>query len=276
MFTDNKVSNNYFTRTVNNSIYHYINNEIIKTENIKSNFIKKTSKDKNIMNKFIITLDIETRNMNNVLEPYLICFYDGNKKHSFFLSDYNSVNDMILDCFKNLLIPKYNNKIIYIHNLSLFDGIFLLNPLSDFIKSYKELNIIKKDNNLILLQYNNEDNFKIKFMDSLLLLPLSLKALAKTFNKENDQKDIFPYSFVDTTDLNYVGQVPDFKYFNNITIQDYNDYCSRFNNNWSLREESIKYCIQDCVSLYMLYLILIILFINIFILIFINILLLVH
>ena len=29
---DNINSINYFTRTVNNSIYHYINNEIIKTE----------------------------------------------------------------------------------------------------------------------------------------------------------------------------------------------------------------------------------------------------
>jgi hypothetical protein len=73
---------------------------------------------------------------------------------------------------------------VYIHNLSLFDGIFLLGSLS-------ELSI--KDN------------------DIQLLLPLSLRKLAKTFNpKDKNQKDIFPYKFVDTADLNYIGRVPDF------------------------------------------------------------------
>lgn len=33
------------------------------------------------------------------------------------------------------------------------------------------------------------------------------------------------------------------------SIQEYNTYCSKFNNNWSLKKESIKYCLLDCKSL---------------------------
>ena len=36
--------------------------------------------------------------------------------------------------------------------------------------------------------------------------------------------------------------------FNNIV--EYNEYSCKFNNNWKLRDISIQYCIQDCVSLY--------------------------
>ena len=50
--------------------------------------------------------------------------------------------------------------------------------------------------------------------------------------------------------MDYVGPVPKFEYFYGITIEEYNNYSKNFNNNWSLREESKKYCTQDCVALY--------------------------
>jgi DNA polymerase type B, organellar and viral len=99
----------------------------------------------------------------------------------------------------------------------------------------------------IELSYNN---FKINFRDSYLMLPLSLRKLAITFKVDN--KGLFPYSFVNNhTDLNYEGIIPDFKYFNNISLDDYNNYCNSFiDKNWSLKIETLKYCIQDCISLY--------------------------
>lgn len=42
-----------------------------------------------------------------------------------------------------------------------------------------------------------------------------------------------------------------FKYFDNITIDQYKEYASKFNKwNWNLRNESIKYCLNDCIALY--------------------------
>jgi hypothetical protein len=208
-------------------------------------------KDRNITNLFL-TLDIETRIINNVITPYLICFYDGENEHSFYLNDFSNVNDMIKSCLKSLISSKYNNHLVYVHNLSLFDGVFLLGSLSELVDNENDIQILKRDNKIILIKFKIEgmDEY-IEFRDSLLLLPISLSKLSKTFNKENEQKDIFPYEFTNTCDLNYVGEVPDIKYFDNLTASEYSDYIKRFSKNkWSLKDESIKYCNKDCISLY--------------------------
>jgi len=93
------------------------------------------------------------------------------------------------------------------------------------------------------------NKIKISFRDSLLLLPSSLKSLAKSFNVDN--KGIFPYDFVNNENLNYKGKVPLFKYFTGVSQIDYINYKKDFKNiNWSLRDETIKYCNNDCIILY--------------------------
>jgi len=91
--------------------------------------------------------------------------------------------------------------------------------------------------------------YKIEFRDSLQLLLMSLRKLAISFGVDM-QKGIFPHRFVTCENLNYVGSVPSFSYFDGISLEEYNNYCRNFNNNWSLREEAVKYCISDCISLY--------------------------
>jgi hypothetical protein len=56
--------------------------------------------------------------------------------------------------------------------------------------------------------------FSLYFRDSYLLIPVSLKDLGKNFNVEN--KGLFPLFFVNNPEipLDYIGDVPDFKYFN--------------------------------------------------------------
>lgn len=92
-------------------------------------------------------------------------------------------------------------------------------------------------------------DYNITFKDSLQMLIISLRKLGKTFGVIT-QKSIFPYTFVNENNLNYIGTIPDFKYFDNITIDEYNKYKANFNNNWSLRDEAIKYCEDDVISLY--------------------------
>ena len=68
------------------------------------------------------------------------------------------------------------------------------------------------------------------------------------------QKGIFPYSFASQVPLDYVGELPTFNSFpvDNLTSKEYSDYVGSFSPScsWSLRDETIKYCIQDCIVLY--------------------------
>lgn len=66
-------------------------------------------------------------------------------------------------------------------------------------------------------------------------------------------KDIFPHNFVKENNLDYVGTVPAYEYFDQskVSLDDYNKYASRFIGlEWSLKTEAIKYCELDCISLF--------------------------
>lgn len=151
-----------------------------------------------------------------------------------------------------LLKSKYKGFKIYLHNFANFDAIFLLDTLTKFgfcspiINNGRIISVsltfkTKKEN----LKY-----YSIDFRDSLQLLLISLSKLAKSFNVDV-QKSIFPHRFVTAENLNYVGPVPSFNYFDDISLDEYLDYCINFkNNNWSLKNEAIKYCNTDCISLH--------------------------
>ena len=151
---------------------------------------------------------------------------------------------MIIKCIKDIMVRKYDNHKVYIHNLSGFDGIFLLKILAKL--GYCQPTI--HNDNIISIQFSYKD-YVILFKDSHQMLNVSLRILAKAFGVDT-QKSIFPYTFVNENNLDYIGEVPDFKYFYNISLNEYNKYCEQFNNNWSLKNESIKYCEDDVISLY--------------------------
>ena len=56
-----------------------------------------------------------------------------------------------------------------------------------------------------------------------MLLPASLRSLAKQFNADS-MKGIFLYSFVNKDNLNYIGKVLVLDYFDNVSLEDYNNY----------------------------------------------------
>jgi hypothetical protein len=243
-----------FIRIINNQTYHIKNGQLIlKSLKKTTNYLKSLKIDKKLNNKFI-TLDIETQTINNVMTPYCICFYDGKYSKSFYLSDYKNNQEMLLYSITSLLKRKYNGYKVYVHNLSNFDGIFLVKILSsiDNIKLYP---VIKDDKMIdIKLTYSNFSKYNISFRDSLLMLPSSLRNLSKQFMVDN--KGIFPYNFINNQynnkiNLNYIGKVPEYKYFRDLNLDQYNVYIKFFKNKkWSLKDETIKYCNQDCISLY--------------------------
>lgn len=203
--------------------------------------------------------------------PYCICFYDGSKKYSFYLSDFSNYQEMVKAAVNGLLRSKYSGYVIYVHNLSKFDGVFLLNPLIE-LRENSELKFkpIVRDGNIIELAINYGPNFKynITFQDSYLLTRHSLKDLSMSFEVEH-VKTTFPFKFMDNRsnekiNLDYVGTLPNKKFFNSNEeyVQFAEEYLVRLNltvkkkitkNNiyrWSLKEETILYCTNDCVSLY--------------------------
>jgi hypothetical protein len=228
-FIDEIISENKFVRIINtkNKYYFENNKQILFTKEIKTKFITKTAKINKLTNNFL-TLDIETFIKDNILIPYCISIYDGKKINNFFISDYTNVDELIITALKSIMIRKYHGYNVYMHNMAKFDIIFLFKYL---IKLGIVKPIIHNDRIITInFQFGENNEYKIKFRDSLLLLLQSLDTLSKSFNV-NNSKSVFPIFFVNDNNLEYNGEVPDIKYFNKINKKDYENYKSKFNNN---------------------------------------------
>ena len=252
---------NSFIRKVKDQEYIFIDGKLVLKKIKKQvKFIEKIISS-GFISKNFVTMDLETRTIDGIMTPYCISIYDGIKAISFYLSDFESTDLMLKSSLNYLMRPKYHNYKVYIHNFSIFDAIFLLKTFSESTKL--PIKPVIRDGRIMDLKFSFEFNntkFNLFFRDSYLLLPSSLRKLAINFNVEN--KGIFPYAFVNDINipLNYKGVVPDIKYFDSISQEDYNKYYNTYpwdqqssdkgENNWCLRTETIKYCEQDCKTLY--------------------------
>ena len=90
----------------------------LKHKYIKS--LKKIKNIDNILNKDIVTYDIETfKDKNNFFVPYSCGWYNGKVSKTYYLSDFNSVDQLIITSIKDM-INNNKNSIVYVHNLSKF------------------------------------------------------------------------------------------------------------------------------------------------------------
>jgi len=224
---------NSFIRYVGSNEYYFINGILElkfnprKTSNLELLNLNETKSGKKIIQEIdnkILTLDIETQVINGIIKPILISIYDGFNHYNFYLPDFNSIDKMIFSSLNILLDPRYDKYKIYVHNLSNFDGIFLLKYLVNL--KYNDQNVFveptMKDGKMINLDIKF-DKYKISFRDSLLILLASLSKLAKAF--EVEAKGEF-----------------DFKSVNNLNVTELNEY--------SLRNELIAYATLDCKILF--------------------------
>ena len=246
-FKDEFISENKFVRFLDNKKFYFENNnQILFMKEMKTKFISKLKQLKNFKNKFI-AFDIETYVKDSILIVFCISIYDGENKKSFFLSDYKNPEDLIIAALKSIMIRKYNGYNIYIHNMAKFDIIFIMK----YLVKVGSVNPIIHNGRIISinLNYGKNNDYQLHFRDSYLLLLNSLMKLCKSFRVETS-KSVFPYLFVNENNLDYIGSVPDIKYFDNkISPIEYNKYKSNYNT-WNLKIEAIKYCEIDCVSLY--------------------------
>jgi DNA polymerase type B, organellar and viral len=248
---------NRFTREIGNTKMYYENGEcvFIKQE-LKTKFMQPKNPDTSIKSNFL-TMDLETRTINDEMSVISASIFDGVNIKSFYLTDFSNSDEMVENAIRYLTQRKYNGYRVYIHNFTQFDGIFLVKIMANMQECKIEQPI--RRNGLIInlkLTYNilGKRKYSLYFRDSLLLLPSSLRKLGESFGVDI-KKSIFPYSFVnnENINLNYIGKIPSYDKFDGITLNEYNDYCSQYNNNsWSLRDELVKYCENDVISLYLI------------------------
>lgn len=147
--------------------------------------------------------------------------------------------DMKKALLNSIIHKKYDYYKVYVHNLSYFDSVFILDTLSQL----GDVKPLKRDNDILklTLKFKIENTKRIctlVFYDSKLILQDSLRDLSNSFNIE-DKKDYFPYGFVNKEDFNidYKGPVPEFEDFLGSFGDDqfeakkqYNLYCNRYKN----------------------------------------------
>ena len=194
-FTDELLDSNNlgtFKRTIKNQTFYFERGQLKYKEKVYTfPIIKKLNPKPYLINKFI-TMDLETLSIDGKLSPYAVSTYDGKEYNFFYLSDYNNSDELLIDSIKSLMIRKYHGYKVYLHNFSNFDGVFLLNILTQLSD---DIHPIINDGKFIdlIFKYNNS-KYTLHFRDSFLMLPSSLRKLARAFNVED--KGIFPYRFV--------------------------------------------------------------------------------
>lgn len=202
----------------------------------------------------IITLDIETYLQDNVHVPYLICMFDGRNDYVYHIKDYESLDLLFEQLFKDLVRLDYDGYNVYIHNSSRFDIIFMLK----YIVKYCKADLIYKNNKFISVKLekpiSKKEKITINMFDSYLILLSSLSSLGKTFNVDV-QKSTFPHKFINKETLDYIGNTPSIENFYFKDKNEMNDiinYIDSQPNNflWVCKTESINYCINDCISLH--------------------------
>nr|YP_009493062.1 DNA-directed RNA polymerase [Ganoderma tsugae]AWJ63857.1 DNA-directed RNA polymerase [Ganoderma tsugae] len=236
-----------FKRTVKRHTYYFCDGDIVyHSQTFKKNYIKPIKQVIKINEKFI-TMDLETKVVEGKLVPYAVSIYDGKESKFFFLSDYKDSYDLLRNALISLMLRKYNGHIVYLHNFSHFDGIFLIRVISDLSNKVKLLKT--KQQKIVNVQLFFSE-YSINFRDSNLLFNASLDALAKTYNV--GEKDIFPYDFINEVSLDYEGEVPDKIYFSKkVSDKNYENYKNRFKSKkWNLKNETELYCVNDAYVLF--------------------------
>jgi len=262
----NSITPDSFIRIYNDvqEVYHRGERVLIQKRK-KVKYFTPVKKNKSLSKNFI-TMDLETKNINGVLVPYCVSIFDGKVPKSFYITDYKSSSEMLKASIQYVLKRKYNKHRVYLHNFSHFDGIFLMEEIISITGSNRVKPVIR-DGRIINLRVefavnqNNKNKYYVEFRDSYLLLTTSLESLGNSFSLNKgklEQKLPFPYSFINeaNVDYSYIGPMPEFKYYGKINESEYNQLQLKLKSKsknigkWDLKKETIKYCEQDCKTLY--------------------------
>jgi len=231
----------------------------------KTTFLNKpvASKDPRIGTLDLETFNEELPNGEICARVYALGFATEAITKMYYLTDhfdntFEGSNKLVLKCIDDILQYEMDGYTFYVHNLGKFDAIFLHKILMDHNTHAKDTDVkyittpLYRDGKIIKLEIVkviNKKKIKIKLVDSLNILNNSLDRLCSDFGLTN-KKGIYPYSFVNKNNLNYIGATPDIKYYKHnsksVNLELYN---KSKKSNWSLREETLNYLNLDLKSL---------------------------
>lgn len=153
------------------------------------------------------------------------------------------------DCIKNFVryFMAYNggDNILLSHNGSGYDTRLMADEICKNFKIDKISNITRGSK---IIQFKAG---KLRFLDTLLHLPGSLKKIGKEFGCKTE-KGFFPFKFYpNNEEFEYVGDIPGIEYFGIEHMRSDDDYNSllkwhsEFKGEWDYKKELIKYCDND-------------------------------
>jgi hypothetical protein len=117
---------------------------MIKDKPVKYILPKKT-KDSFKGSNFI-TMELETKAIDGLLNPYCVSIFNGKTVSSFYITDFKDSNELLENAVKSLMKKEYNGFKVFLHNFSYFDGIFLLSIITSLSKDVK---ILIRDSRII-------------------------------------------------------------------------------------------------------------------------------
>jgi hypothetical protein len=135
-WTDTFVSEGCFKREIGKSTIYFLDGvEVLRKQQLPTKPFGVLQTEKHIKRSFV-TMDIETIKKDNPIIPYLINAYNGTEHITSYANLTLSQDDLFKGFFNQLLtfFTKGNTLLVYAHNLSNFDGIFLLNKLISYGK----------------------------------------------------------------------------------------------------------------------------------------------
>nr|YP_010192420.1 DNA polymerase [Amanita sinensis]QZN08157.1 DNA polymerase [Amanita sinensis] len=246
-----KINEVYIIDQINSQIL-LIKRTKVNGQGIKS-YINPLKLDNNLkeeaLSKFI-TLDIEaTTNMEQIKEigdyskitPFMVSAYNFNTGETLFSELHPYLSHLMEDFLLKLIDEKLHKYVIYAHNLTSFDGIFILKHLLRLAEDYNlKIEPIMRDGKLVLIRCrfgmnkHNKYKYYIEFHDSLLILNSSLKKLSESFLKDSphlmkqDNEEILEY-LLNEERLNILGK-------GSMSLN-------------QIERQIKEYCIQDCISL---------------------------
>ena len=283
---DKQIDDDTFTRKIGNVEAHFNKNGVYnKTINqvfahVYPNKLTPYFSKLLYTDNRIGTLDLETYlDIYNIPKTYAIGFYVKNYVKTFYIESDLDSDSLIMKCIDSMLIEKYHRYTFYVHNLGKYDSIFLLKVIIDTCSNFPdiyEVNIITRDEVILSIKISKKvgnKTYYIRIVDSYNFLTSKLSKLCKTFNCDV-KKGIFPYKFVKSDTLFYVGNKPAINLYEDIDDIDIEKYlCEDVektyknieqakkeaketmyetikDDNWSTYKETIQYLEKDLISLF--------------------------
>lgn len=203
-------------------------------------------KKKDIEPMGILGFDSETfRDNNNMSTPFNLTLYGTLKNEHIEKSYYGvkCVSEFVE--YINKICIKMNDKktnpnkaippiYIYGFNNSRFDNLLIY---KQFYEIDPNTEYIFTNNAIKYIKFNN-----VYIYDMCCFYAGSLSKCAESFGL-TDKKGLYPYSFPNANNLNYIGDIPNIKYWK--SKEEYEEYCLYNETTFNLKEVTEKYCLQD-------------------------------